>query len=274
MVGAGYAQQTLVNAVTQDIFPLVGEKINPGGPGQESVNPEKEQWALVPVKKLTDANQRLAPFLGAEREGLSLAMLTDVLDALCLCELIDRVMVVTADDQVASIARQRGISVTAEPPGAEMNAAIDHGVWAIKRLRGRRVMIVPADIPLLSAAEIDRLIGDFNRQAINYRTAIGIAPAADRGGTNCLLIDTHQTFLFQYGPKSFDLHCSVARVFSHNVVILDSDTASMDIDEPCDILDLLEFCHQHPEFQRTRTWNFLEQSSLGRTADQPRTQQL
>ncbi len=260
--------------MSQDISPLVSEMVNPGRSRQETENPEKMLWALVPVKKLSDAKQRLEPFLGAEREGLSRAMLTDVLDALCLCELIDRVMVVTADDQVADIARQRGISVTAEPAGAEMNTAIDHGVWAIKRRQGRRVLIVPSDIPLLTADEIDRLIRDFTRQAINYRAAIGITPSADRGGTNCLLIDTHQTFLFQYGPKSFNLHCSVARVFSTNIVILDSDTVSMDIDEPCDILDLLEFCHQHPEFQKTHTWNFLEQSSLGRTADQPRTQQL
>ncbi|HKI73772.1 MAG TPA: hypothetical protein VJ998_03980, partial [Pseudomonadales bacterium] len=72
--------------------------------------------AVIPVKQLANAKQRLSGLLSAERRrDLFRAMLSDVLEATTSCDRIDRVIVVTDDAEVATIAREFGAEVRPEP---------------------------------------------------------------------------------------------------------------------------------------------------------------
>ena len=73
-------------------------------------------WAVVPVKNLTDAKQRLAPALPqAERTSLYRVMLQGVLDALAGAELLATTVVVTRDPWAMEQAEIRGMQ---DPRGA------------------------------------------------------------------------------------------------------------------------------------------------------------
>ena len=53
------------------------------------------------------------------------------------------------------------------------------------------------------------------------------------------------------------MHCDVARAEQRAVLAIQSPTISLDIDEPRQVNELLDFCQLHPEFRKTRTWKFL-----------------
>jgi 2-phospho-L-lactate guanylyltransferase len=219
---------------------------------------DEHLWALVPVKVLTVAKQRLQQYLGPQRGELAFAMLTDVLDALAASKAISRIAIVTADQRVAALAQQRGLLLVKETGSCNMNAAIALGLAAIRENGGRKVVIIHSDIPLLTGTELDRMAEAFQEQARGCKgELIAISPSADRGGTNCLFMDVKQPFEFSYGPDSFTLHCAGADARGAQVVTLDSLTVSMDIDEPGDVEKLLEYYRQHAEFQHTETWKFL-----------------
>jgi 2-phospho-L-lactate guanylyltransferase len=222
-------------------------------------NPAAESlWALVPVKGLASAKQRLQQYLGPEREELAVAMLTDVLDALVASKAIAHTAVVTADPRVAALALQRGLLLVEEGANCEMNAAIALGVRAIRENGGRRVVIIHSDIPLLTGKELDRMVGVFLERARGCTgELIAISPSADQGGTNCLFMDVKHPFGFSYGKGSFALHCASADARGAQVVALDSPTTAMDIDEPEDVAKLLEYYRHNEQFQHTETWKFL-----------------
>lgn len=221
-------------------------------------DPAEDLWALVPAKKLAESKRRLASCLGAEREALTIAMFRDVIAALHCSEEVSRIMVVTGDPQLAIIAKQQDILVLEENGSIGLNEAIDLGINEIRKLGGRRIAILPTDIPLLTGAEFDRVVRDYNYQTHNRdQDLIGISACTDRSGTNCLFINTRQSFTLRYGPGSYKLHSDSAEKQEYGPVQLHSITLSMDIDEQQDLNALLSYCELNPEFQKTETWNLL-----------------
>jgi len=215
-------------------------------------------WALIPVKNLGTAKQRLRDRLGGHREEFAKAMLADVLAAVAESRAIAGTVVVTADPVVIAEAAKSGLTVVKEHGSEGLNAAIDQGVQAMRRMGVTRVVILPSDIPLLTGAELDRLIGVFEREAGKQGdNAIGISPSAEGSGTNFLVLNVRQAFAFQYGPDSYMIHSEHARLDRRGVIAMHSPTVSLDIDEPRQIGELLDFCARHPEFQKTQTWKFL-----------------
>ena len=94
--------------------------------------------AVVPAKEFTAAKQRLADALpAATRAALARAMLEDVLAALAAAPL-DRIVVVTPDAEVASVAERWGATIVRETEGQGHTAAVARGVRARARVGGHR----------------------------------------------------------------------------------------------------------------------------------------
>ncbi len=225
-------------------------------------DPAEDLWVLVPAKKLAEAKQRLINCLGTEREAFTIAMFKDVIAALNASEEVSRIVVVTGDPQIAAIARQQGILVLEENGSIGLNEAIDLGINEIRKLGGRRIAILPTDIPLLTGAEFDRVVRDYHHQTHRDQDLIGISSCTDRNGTNCLFINTQQSFTLRYGPGSYKLHSDSAEKQEYGPVQLHSITISMDIDEQQDLNALLSYCELNPEFQKTKTWNLLRNINI------------
>jgi 2-phospho-L-lactate/phosphoenolpyruvate guanylyltransferase len=192
--------------------------------------------AIVPVKALEQAKRRLAPVLpDAARQQLVVAMLKDVLAALAGVESIDWVVVVTPDHRVAGLAQGRGASVLPEPAAAELNAAIASGIAYACALGACQALVLPADVPLTTSRELASLV-----QSRGGRRGITLAPSHDNNGTNGLLLTPPHAIQPCYGPGSYLKHLSQAMARRVDVNVVHLDGLSRDIDEPNDLVGLLD----------------------------------
>jgi 2-phospho-L-lactate guanylyltransferase (CobY/MobA/RfbA family) len=72
-----------------------------------------------------------------------------------------------------------------------------------------------------------------------------------------MVLSIRHSFTFQYGPDSYMIHSDNARADQREVISIHSPTISLDIDEPRQLRELLDFFDRNPEFQKTQTWKFL-----------------
>ena len=224
---------------------------------------DQSLWALVPIKALAGAKQRLKTCLGADREGFTIAMFEDVLNALADSTVVAHTAVVTADSRLADIAASRGVQVIEEIEVRGMNAAIELGIDAIRRLGGHRVVILPGDIPLLTGAEIDGLLHTLEvEQLAGGNSVIGLGASADGRGTNFLCLATGRKFQTRYGRNSYRLHREGALENQYRPVALHSRTVSIDIDLERDLDELILYCLSNPRHQNTESWKFLRERGL------------
>lgn len=190
-------------------------------------------WALVPVKQLTEAKSRLAPFLSAaQREDLQCAMLADVLAALTRSIALEGVMVVTRDAAMAAFARERGAVIVDEPDGcAGLNVAVNAGIARLAERGAARALVVPADVPLVEVADIDRIVNLSRQLQLTL-----VVPSHDLGGTNGLLVHLNAPPEIAFGPDSFHRHLYSKR--GRLPMGMAVDSFAWDVDTPSDLAAL------------------------------------
>jgi 2-phospho-L-lactate guanylyltransferase len=115
-------------------------------------------------------------------------------------------VVVSRDTAVQQLATAQQALTLAEPPAAGLNEAIQEGVRLAAVAHATRVLILPADLPFLDAADVQTFVKDTPPQAV------GICPDRHEQGTNgLLLLPTQADFPFQFGEDSFQKHMMSAR---------------------------------------------------------------
>jgi 2-phospho-L-lactate guanylyltransferase len=190
-------------------------------------------WALVPVKPLAQAKSRLVPALsGPQRTGLLRAMLADVLSVLLRAESLAGIAVITADTELAALAHGFGAVLIAEPQASGLNVAVAAGVAELRRRGVARVLVLPADIPLLRAAEVDNVV---RAGAHEQRTLVVASHNLD--GTNGLLVHLDDPPDFAFGPGSFQRHLRFSR--GREAARMLAPSFELDIDTPGDLAVLL-----------------------------------
>jgi 2-phospho-L-lactate guanylyltransferase len=190
--------------------------------------------AIVPVKPLEIAKGRLAGLLTApERRALVLAMLGDVLAALCEVPNIARIGVISADPTVLARAGEIGADQLRDT-AADLNAALAQAAGYYATQGATAALILPADVPLATPSEISQLIA-----ALPAGQAVALAPAGD-GGTNAMLVRPPLALPFLFGAGSLARHVGAARDHGLAVECLRSPGLSLDVDRPDDLLALAE----------------------------------
>lgn len=188
------------------------------------MRPPEPVCAIVPVRGLATGKQRLAGILSAaERRALCSAMLADVLDSLAA---VDRVVVVTSDTAAASLARAHGADVVADRPEG-LNASLESARARVRRGGASRLLVMPADLPGIAAADIERHI-------LAAPEALVVARSGD-GGTNILCCAADGALPFAYGGGSARRHVQQARQAGLSVRLVDLPAFALDIDHPCDL---------------------------------------
>lgn len=217
-----------------------------------------ELWVVIPVKPPGLSKQRLRDCLGPFRAGLTLAMLSDVLQALRKSSAVEGTVIVTMDAEVADLAAAEGTTVVREAGPYGMNRAIEQGCGAARSLGAAWLAVLPLDVPLLTSDEFDRLVRELSaHSAAADRPVVGIVPARDGGGTNWLCLEAGVPFTPAYGPGSYRRHLEAARAHGQQPITLHSANISLDLDEAGDLSAFLGFCRSHVEYQRTATWQYL-----------------
>jgi 2-phospho-L-lactate guanylyltransferase len=212
-------------------------------------------WAIVPVKPFLEAKARLAPVLDEnERARLARLMLEDVLAALCASRhLLAGVLVPTADGLAAEIARRMGAVPIAEESAFGLNPAIERAVSALKTRPDDGVIVVPADLPQLSVATVERIV-----DTIDTPAAVALVPALADGGTNLLASRPIGVIPPLFGLQSFWRHGEAARHAGARTTIVRGTELEQDIDRPEDLVAFLSMG------TATRTHTFLCGLEIGR----------
>jgi len=187
-------------------------------------------YVILPVHESRAAKTRLATALSKnERVSLSLAMLSDVLDALRGTKTLERIVIVTRDIEVARVAKANGVRILWEGQSRGLNAAVMKGIRFAERECADRVLVVPADVPLAKPEDFTRIL------KTGRQNHVLIVPSHDRGGTNALLLSPPSIMPVSYGRNSFKRHYRLARKRSLRVGILNLPSLQLDVDTPADL---------------------------------------
>ena len=197
--------------------------------------------AIVPVKKLDAAKQRLAALLGAgAREALAQAMFTDVLASLRRVERLARVAVVTGDATAMAAAQGEGVTVLDDPAPGGQSAAVAIGIRHALGRGYERVLCVPGDTPLIDPAEVDSLLA--------LEAAVpSVTIVADRHGegTNALAIVPPDAFEPSFGPGSLERHLAAADAAGIACRVHSCPSLEHDVDTPEDLAELWTELDRH-----------------------------
>jgi 2-phospho-L-lactate/phosphoenolpyruvate guanylyltransferase len=183
--------------------------------------------AVLPVKRLADAKQRLGAALSpGARRALAEAMVVDVLTALRRACRVDRVVVVSSDREAHALARGGAAEAIADPPEPGHSAAAAHGAaWALAR-GARRALLVPGDCPALDAGEVDDLL--IVHKAGEAR--VTIVPDRHGTGTNALVLTPPDAIGPSFGPGSRARHEAAGRAAGAEVRVAHPPTLLLDVD--------------------------------------------
>jgi 2-phospho-L-lactate guanylyltransferase len=157
---------------------------------------------LVPVKSLAEAKGRLAPEVGPlQRRLLAIAMFEDVVAAIQAVPALEAPVVVSPDREVWRRADAMGCRVVEEPPGAgDLNRALAAAAAGLGE--GWPLLVVAADLPLASAAGLERVLAAAG-------APVAVVPSHDGGGTNVLAWRDPGSFAPSFGPDSAARHLAV-----------------------------------------------------------------
>ena len=201
------------------------------GMSNDSAMPAVDIHAVVPVKDLGNAKQRLAGVLDQPaRTALFRAMLEDVLEALSGAASLAGIVLVTRDAEAIALAERYGAECLIEPENHGHTAAVE---LAAKALAGRgagALLQVPGDIPRVTAGEIEAVIA-----AHATAPAVTIAPSRDHHGSNAVLCSPPDMFPFRFGDDSFHPHLAAARAIGIEPVVVEQTGIGLDIDTPGDL---------------------------------------
>ena len=193
--------------------------------------------AILPIKSLGAAKQRLASLLGrGSREALAQAMLLDVLASLRRVREVEEVAVVTGSKVAEDAAQGTGIRMLPDPDEAGQSAAAQIGLGYALERGFERVLLVPGDTPLLDTGELSHLLTWAQEDA----TPVTIVPDRHMLGTNALLLTPPTAIEPSFGPGSLERHvdAAVAAGLDHRVAQLPS--LMLDVDTPDDLSELID----------------------------------
>lgn len=196
--------------------------------------------ALIPVRSLTSGKSRLAGAIGDDRRAdLIREMLGDVVAAAIASGAIGRVIVISPDEAVLSLAGHLAPDVTVlrqatDQPG--LIAALDQGRSHALGQGAAAMLILFGDLPLLAPGDV--------RAMVASDAAVVISPDRHGEGTNALLlrfdspvVASGDAFRFQFGQDSFRRHQAEAGRLGLPVATVVTAGTSLDVDTPADLAE-------------------------------------
>jgi 2-phospho-L-lactate guanylyltransferase len=157
-------------------------------------------------------------------------MLVHTLEVLSQVPSVERTLVVSRDSRALALAREHNARTVAERGSPQLNQALIRATLLARGYGVSGVLVLPADLPLLSKEGIDQLISLATDPPV-----VVIAPDRHQKGTNALLSSPPGLIEYDFGPDSFSSHLSHARAAGVRVEICNLPSFGLDIDIPEDL---------------------------------------
>ncbi len=188
-------------------------------------------WAIVPVKPLRRGKSRLAATMTEdERAELNRTLLEHTLRTLIDLKEVEEVLVVSRDSSALAMARGLGARTVQEEGAPTLNTALKRATVVAQVYASRGVLVIPADLPLLSRSDVLALL----ERAVDPPVVV-IAPDRHEKGTNALLLSPANLIEYDFGGDSFRRHCERARQAGARLEIVKLPTLGLDLDWPEDL---------------------------------------
>ncbi len=188
-------------------------------------------WAIVPVKPFSQSKSRLSTCLSAEeRAALSERMLIHTLQVLSHVPELEGIVVVSRDKRAQALAARYGAHMLMERGGAGLNPALKYATRIVAAYRASAVLVLPADLPLLTRQAVEALIAPADPPPV-----VVLAPDQRGSGTNALLMAPPEIMDYAFGPNSLSRHKARARKSGARLEVIHLRTLALDIDLPEDL---------------------------------------
>jgi 2-phospho-L-lactate guanylyltransferase len=196
-------------------------------------------WAIVPVKPLARGKTRLAGVLAPEeRAQFNREMFEHILAELAAVPEVERTLVVSRDSAALALARDRGARTLSERQPAELNRALERATGAAQAYGASGVLIVPADLPLVTRQDIRKLIAQGSRPPV-----VVIAPDRHGEGTNALLVSPIGLIEYAFGANSYQRHLRQVTLSGARLEVCTLVRFALDVDLPEDLALVREAQH-------------------------------
>ena len=217
-------------------------------PGPDSPDFSGQTVALIPIRSLTSGKSRLAGALGDdERSDLIGAMLGDVVAAATGSGTVDRVIVISPDEDVLALAGRLApdlltLRQDADRPG--LIAALDQGRAVALDRGAAALLILFGDLPLLSPGDVQAML--------SHPAPVVLSPDRHGQGTNALLLrfpldgkapdgkTPDEPFRFRFGQDSYRRHLAEAERLGLLAATVVTAGTSLDVDTPADLAEWSE----------------------------------
>lgn len=188
-------------------------------------------WAIVPVKPLRRGKSRLAGALSEdERTELNRTLLQHTLHTLSDIKELEEVLVISRDPEALTLARNLGARTVREDGQPELNMALKRATVVAQVYATRGVLVLPADLPLISREDVNTLI-----ERASEPPVVVIAPDRHGKGTNALLISPSGLIEYDFGEDSFQRHCQRVKEAGARLEVVNLPSLGLDLDVPEDL---------------------------------------
>ena len=187
-------------------------------------------WAIVPVKPIRRGKSRLSEILSEEeRAKLNHQLFIHTIEILKQVDPVSDILVVSRDSDVLTEARDLDVRTVTENGTPELNPALYRASLFSKAFSTEGVMIVPADLPLLTPDDVEAFLG-MRSQA----PEVIIAPDRHGKGTNMLFANPADILTFSYGDDSLARHSELAKAKGAHLIVVENERIGLDLDIPED----------------------------------------
>jgi 2-phospho-L-lactate guanylyltransferase len=185
--------------------------------------------AIVPVKTFSKAKKRLN--LSPEKtETMCKLMLEDVLDTISKSSLIEKIALVTKDENAFAIGKRFGCIEIHDEKELGVNNAVSLADGYFLNDGFDATIVFPQDIPLMQPDDIQSLFDSKNSQ----RCAL-VVPSRKFDGTNALFRTPVNLMKTHYDEDSYKIHLSTAEKSSASSALVLIRRIMLDVDEPSDL---------------------------------------
>ncbi len=161
-------------------------------------------------------------------------MLQDTLATLANSKHLDQILVVSSDIRAKKIAEEYGAGFICEEKDSGVNSAVMRADRYSTDAKADATVVIPQDLPLLDASEIDRICGAAGQDS----RCIVICPSTRYDGTNILLRKPPTVIKIHYDNNSYNMHVKAAAELGVQARVFESQKLMFDIDKPDDVRQL------------------------------------
>ena len=186
-----------------------------------------------------------------QKEDLCLKMFDEVLRTISNCKSIDKILVVSKDEQAMKLSKRYNVMQIFDHETGVNDAMDLANQYLIDKKYDCSIMF-PQDIPIMKPSDIDDIFCFFKSE-----TGVLIVPSRQFNGTNALLQSPVGVMNTQYDRGSYRYQLDAAKVATKNTSIALIRRIMLDIDDLSDLSLMLnqnekpDFCKQIIDLQNS-----------------------